>query len=340
MPSPLVRRLISVPALLVAWVLLVVLAVPALIVFLLLDLGGRRWRLGYTRVYLLVLVVVTNELLLLVVALTSNAVTLGGRLIGKSRVDAMRYGMQDWWFGSQLFYARVFAGVRLRVENPEEFERGNFVVAARHFSHYDALFPAYVLSNRYGLRAWYTAKQELQWPPAMDLIGNQLHHVWIDRAPEPGSPMFDRIRALGSRLDETQAAIIFPEGTFFTAERKQRAVERLARTNPDRAARAKNLNHLLPPRPSGFLALLEGAPDADVMIMGNAGIEDFSSLRRMITAIPTREPATIRVWRYCRSELPTDAEDLNDWLLDRWLELDKWVGAELTRRGQMAPSRG
>ena len=71
--------------------------------------------------------------------------------------------------------------------------------------------------------------------------------------------------------------------------------------------------------------LLEGAPDADVVIMGNEGLESFSSIRDIVDAVPLRAEVRIRLWRHPRAAVPDDPAEQATWLLDQWLELDAWV---------------
>jgi len=209
-------------------------------------------------------------------------------------------------------------------ENPEVLAAGKAIVVARHASHVDALGPLHACDVA-GVRALYTLKQELQWLPAMDLIANRTPNVWIDRAPQAGSPMIGQVERLAARIDKTNAGVIFPEGTFFTPARLQKATARLAKTRPDLEADARRLTKLLPPRPAGFLALLRGAPDADIVLIANVGLENGGAVSELLDKIEHPTTLRMRAWRYPRHDVPTDPDLAVTWLLDRWLQMDQWI---------------
>ncbi|MFQ5558664.1 MAG: hypothetical protein ACE5GB_14315, partial [Acidimicrobiales bacterium] len=100
----------------------------------------------------------------------------------------------------------------------------------------------------------------------------------------------------------------------------------------------------LPPRPAGTQAMLEGAANADVVVMGNVGLEAFSSISDIIASVPLRHDVRIRMWCHPRSTVPTAASDQATWLLHRWVELDHWIDGQLGRiaTGEPAapPDRG
>jgi 1-acyl-sn-glycerol-3-phosphate acyltransferase len=329
MPTKLRRRSISWPALHVGAVLLVALAGPALVVLLVADLVRGRWHLHLTRVYLLGLGMVCIELAFFWLGLLTSAVTLNGRLVPAWAWAGINVWLQNRWIAGQVAVARLTSGFRIEIENPELTREANAIVMGRHLSHADAVFPAMVYGLMAGHQIRYMLKQELQWPPAMDLIGNRLPHVWIDRAPGPDSPMLAVMERTAHDVDERTVACIFPEGTFFTPERLERAITRLAGSRPDLAREARSLRHVLPPRPAGSLALLEGAPGADVVVLGHIGLERFSSIRDIIGAIPLTEPIRVRLWRHPRSEIPDNPRDQTAWLVRRWIQLDDWISEHL-----------
>ena len=137
------------------------------------------------------------------------------------------------------------------------------------------------------------------------------------------------MRRAAEDVDETTVACIFPEGTFFTLERLDRAIDRLRETRPDLAEPAATLRHVLPTRAAGSVTLLAGAPTADVVVLGHIGLEAFSSIRDIIRAVPISDPVLVHLWRHRRADIPSDADDQATWLLLRWLELDAWISERL-----------
>ena len=136
------------------------------------------------------------------------------------------------------------------------------------------------------------AVREVDEETGLDIAANRLPDVFIDRAPGPDSPVLRRLEDLASGTDERSVSVIFPEGTFHTPERLDRAATRLGATRPDLEPLARTLRYMLPPRPSGTLALLRGAPDADIVLMGHVGLEGFGSMKEILERIP-RWPITL-----------------------------------------------
>ena len=77
------------------------------------------------------------------------------------------------------------------------------------------------------------------------------------------------------------------------------------------------------------MTLLDGAPEADVVVMGHIGLESFSSISDIVGAVPISDPVVIHLWRHRRTEVPSDPDDQATWLVERWVELDKWVAGRL-----------
>ena len=137
--------------------------------------------------------------------------------------------------------------------------------------------------------------------------------------------MLGKIEKLAAGIDETSAGVIFPEGTFFTPARLEKAAARLAKTRPDLEQKARQLKKILPPRPAGFLAFLRGSPDADIMLIANIGLEHGGGVSELLAKIDLPTTLRMHAWRCPRSEVPRDSDDAVTWLLDRWIEMDQWI---------------
>jgi hypothetical protein len=71
--------------------------------------------------------------------------------------------------------------------------------------------------------------------------------------------------------------------------------------------------------------LLDGAPDADVVILGHVGFEPFGSIPEILRNLGGTHSVRVRAWRFARAEVPVEHAARIDWLFDRWLELDAWI---------------
>jgi 1-acyl-sn-glycerol-3-phosphate acyltransferase len=262
--------------------------------------------------------------------------TAGGRVVDRRWAQHLHFQVQHWWAGALLSAAEKTVRLRVEVEVPDAAQHGNVIVLGRHVSIGDATIPAALLGHRYRLETRYVLKHDLAWGPCIDIIGHRLPHHFVDRHGD-SEVEAAAIRRVATGMSVRSAAVIFPEGTFFSPERKARAVARLAAgTRPDLAARAARLQHLLPPRPAGTLALLDGAPHADVLILGHLGFEQFTSLGAIVRRVPFDEP--IRVWlrRIPRADVPRTIEARITWLYDEWERLDASIDRRLRERAPRA----
>lgn len=336
LPRPAIRRPLSVTAISVAFFVVLVVTPVALPVLALADLATDR-TMRRSRVWLLYLFVLGNEGV-------GTWTAIGLTMVHAGRLDrAVAYRrfhrLMIWWGGRHIEALRRFAGLRWMVENPDDTRDANAIVLARHASHADAVLPLLLFGNVGGHDVRYTLKEELQWAPAMDIVGNRLPHVFVDRTPGLESALADRIRELATGVDDHTVAVIFPEGTFYTPERLDRAARRVAETRPDLEPLVRTLEYLLPPRPAGTRSLMEGAPEADLVFVAHEGMEAFGDLAAIRASIPLADPVRVRLWRIPRSEIPADDDEFVTWLLDRWVDMDRWIAQRVAdRRDRQGPA--
>ena len=75
--------------------------------------------------------------------------------------------------------------------------------------------------------------------------------------------------------------LIYPEGTRYSPKKQARAVEKIREKGwDDLADMAEQYHSLLPPRVSGPLALIEAAPQLDVVVLEHSGFEGVDSFHR------------------------------------------------------------
>ena len=328
LPRPLVRRPLTIIA---AVVLAIVLSTTSLIVVPLLagidratGSAGQR-----TRSWLLVTATLWTEVLGVVGASFLALWFVNGRRNPTGWLAA-NYRLQHWWCRRHMKNLTRFAGVSITLADSTPLAGGRSIMVARHSSHIDAIVPLLVFADNDRL-ARYTLKEDLKWAPAMDLVGDRTPNVWINRN-TPGSEMFQHVEALAADMPEDGTCVIFPEGTFRTQERHERAIERLRGSREDLAEKANGLRYVLPPRPAGTLALMRGAPDADIIVLANVGVEGRSSVREIIATITEGRPIEVLATRHARDTVPTDEDLINSWLIERWIEMDDWIHHRVLER--------
>ena len=248
----------------------------------------------------------------------------GGRL----RASYLRatYGIQRWWTRTLFRTIRTMFQLRVEVEGSEDVTPGPIHVFMRHASIIDNLLPGVLIAAPHGLKLRYVLKRELLSDAALDIAGNRLPNYFVDRS-AGGDAEVAAIGALGMGLGSDEGVLIYPEGTRFTVERRERALARLE-GQPDLLGRARRLNNVLPPRPRGPLALLDAVPPADVVVVAHWGLDGFSHIANILDGGLVGSTIRVRFERFPIDDIPTDTADRVEWLYDRWEEVDAWIGAQ------------
>jgi 1-acyl-sn-glycerol-3-phosphate acyltransferase len=290
------------------------------------DLVRVKWRLPVVRLLLVLLCWCWIEL-----AGVGRSVWLW--LTGQAGDHAANYRLMGWWSGALMGVLRRLLGIDPSIEHPEAFADGNAVVLLRHVSFADSLLSGWVFSNQYPLQPRYVLKKELLVDPCLDIVGNRVPNYFLDRDAVDARAELDALTSLARTIGPGSVGVIFAEGTRANTTKRQRSLQAISERDVARARRLAPLQHLLPPRPAGAAALLEGAPEADVVLVWHVGFDGLDSFRGMIDAVGTSLPPVRFVARRVpRSEVPT-GDDFVTWLDTQWLALDREVDAALGAAG-------
>lgn len=195
---------------------------------------------------------------------------------------------------------------------------------ARHAGPGDSLALAWLLSRTAGRLPRIVLADALRWDPSVDTILTRLQAYFV----APG--VKDRVggvAALAESLHTNDVLLIFPEGQNWSEERRIGVIESFRRRGlGPKAWRAAFLRHVLPPRAGGVVAAMTARPDADVMIIGHAGLERVTSLRSLWRAIPfTGRPMLVHTDTHAAASLPSDPASIERWLEEHWSEMDEWI---------------
>ena len=323
--TPLLRRAVTVPAILVAAIVLI----PSMVVIaplsIIIDLLRGRPRLPTLRVALFGSFYLAWEVMA-VVASGVLWVASGFGLLLKRRVFVqMHRGLQVSWANSLLGALRTFLRMRLEITGTECVAPGPVIVFGRHASMVDTLLPAHIMSTYGHLDLRYVLKQELRWDPAVDIVGSRIPNHFVDRSGTDTAAELAKIGELAGGMGANECFTIFPEGSRFTEAKRTRAIERLDETDPVLAARARTLVNTMPPRPGGVLTVLRSAPGADVVIIAHTGFEGLAGVKDLWRAAPFRRPILVEAWRIPAAEIPETDEDRVTWIYDVWAQVDDWV---------------
>lgn len=256
----------------------------------------------------------------------------------QSRNQRAHYALQRWWAKHLLDALRVTCGISLDAGDADVFRPGPALLFVRHASLADSLVSAYVTTSLAQMRPRYVLKRELLLDPCLDIVGGRVPNYFLDRGSNDSGPELAAVQQLTTDLGPHDIGIIFPEGTRANPRKRDAALAKIAATNEQRAARLAGLRHLLPPRPSGARAMLDGAPDADVIIAWHVGFEGLDTFGGILANLSRRLPPIRFVARRVpRAEIPRD-DRFVDWLDAQWLRMDNEVDSAL-RNNSTAASR-
>jgi len=307
--------LVSIPALLLAAIVLLLASPVWLVLGIVADVVRGRFRLPTVR--LLAFALLWSWLETAGVLVSASFWT-----IGRSGDHRRHYALQRWWARNLLRALRLTCGVRVNVENVE----------ARLA---DSLVSAYVVTTVAGMKPRYVLKRELLADPCLDVVGQRLPNHFLDRGAADSTPELEALADLTSSMDEVTAGIIFPEGTRANSSKRAKAIAKISEVDPERVGRISSMRHLLPPRPAGAAAMLRGNATCDVVLawhVGFEGLDTFSGILRALSEpIP---PIRFVLRRIPRIEVPSSYREFTAWLDDEWMRMDDEVDTALKARDE------
>lgn len=326
------RRLRSIPLVLLAFAIVTAVLPVLLLIAAGIDLFrviARHHRPTALRLALMLWCWLAGEAVgLVVLAVIWVASGLGRR---SPKLTGWTWRTQQAWAGWMFGSARLLFDLRLSVEGEGAAAAGPFLLFVRHTSILDNLLPSLVVSRPLGIRLRYVLKRELLVDPCFDVAGTRLPNHFVRR--DSGDPReIEAVKDLARGLGSDDAVLIYPEGTRATPERRERALERIAKRDPDRARRLSGLKRCLPPRQGGPMALLDAAPDIDVVLFMHAGLDGLRRVRDVWRGELVRRPIRVRLERVPRRVIPGGAAAAG-WLDSTWEDIDRWVDASLSQMG-------
>ncbi|MGI9624462.1 MAG: 1-acyl-sn-glycerol-3-phosphate acyltransferase [Acidimicrobiales bacterium] len=325
-PPYLVRRFLLDPAVIVVTALLL-LTVPLWL--LVAAFASRfvpgRWR-PFRVAWFLFVYLFYESLMLIVMFVLWVASGFGWKLKSPTFVD-IHYAVAGWWLRRVMGTARFT--FRLKIEGdlpPAHLADGRpLLVFSRHAGPGDSFLLVDGLLNSQSRRPRIILKDLLKFDPCVDVVLGRLPNRFIPSKGRAGSAVVDSIAELSGGLGPRDALVLFPEGGNFTPGRRERAIQKLEDIGrPGLADQAREMKHVLPPKPTGALTAIEAAPDAAVAFVGHTGLEHLVTPRDLWRGIPMDSHVLAKVWTIPPGEIPSEPER-EQWLYDQWLQIDEWI---------------
>lgn len=256
--------------------------------------------------------------------------TFSGGPFGQGSVRRRRwiYELRTRWARSHLGGVKVLFGLGFEVEGLELTKNGPTLIMMRHASIIDNTLPDAVAAHANGIGLRYVIKRELQAIPTIDIGGRWCPTVFVRRGSGDTAAETAILRSLADDLGADESLLIYPEGTRFNAKKLERAKQVIAERQPEIAPLADRLEHLLPPRLGGPLTLIDAAPALDVVICGHVGFDGLQHLSDIWAGALVGSTIKVRFERFEAASIPADEQGRIEWLYERWLELDRWIGEQ------------
>jgi 1-acyl-sn-glycerol-3-phosphate acyltransferase len=329
--SSLLRRVVLAPALVgMVAMLFVLLPLWLIAAAALSPLLPGRWRA--LRLLWIFVMYAVIEALLLVVLFGFWLATGFGRRVRTAYWQGVHYDLVEgvMW----VFFREAERVLNLEIvtdgPSPDAHPGLPILVCCRHAGPGDSFVLVHALMHWYGREPRVVLKNTLAWDPAIDVLLHRIPARFI--TPAGGAGLEEQIAELATGLDENDAFVIFPEGGNFTESRRARGIERLHRLGLDRMAeRAEAMTNVLAPRPGGFIAALDAAPEADVVLVAHTGLDHVLTVGDIWRELPMDKRIIMRWWKVSRAEIPEDRDERIEWLFGWWEQIDLWIDEQAKR---------
>ena len=315
------RRCITIPVLFCVTFLLIVSLPLSMLLLGLLDLVAPTRPWARSRAVLSITWIAFCEVVGVIAAILLWLFYLLHR--NPQRFLAHNSALQRAWTSALFSGATRIFKMRLELSGLAEAQAGPILLLVRHASLVDTVLTAAVLANPARLRLRYVLKSELLNDPCIDIVGNRLPNAFVFRSAGSSSEI-EKVRELADDLSSDEGVLIYPEGTRFSQAKLQKMQARLAE-DALLGPHAAQLQHVLPPRPKGTLALLQQAPEADVVILAHKGLEGAATLGDFWRGQLVESTLYAHAWRIKAEDIPLAARESPEWLLERWQEVDAWI---------------
>lgn len=248
---------------------------------------------------------------------------------GRARSVDANYALQKWWTSRLIDSLRLTVGLQITVEGAQHLGRGPFIALCRHASLADSIMSAWIVASHAGLRPRYVLKKELKLDPCLDILGHRLPNYFIDRESSDIASELVGIEQMANGLSNIDCCVIFPEGSRASAAKRERTLQSLRERSPERALRLEGLKYLIAPKPSGAMALLSAAPEANVLTMWHSGFDGFDTFRGILRHLGSaRARIHVKVEAHKRDTIGS-GEQFVAWLDKQWVEMDKAVARQI-----------
>lgn len=234
-----------------------------------------------------------------------------------------------------MFTAGKVVGFKIEIEGVITVGRPGhpLVVISRHAGPADSLAIAWLLASTAGRIPRVVLADAMLWDPGIAMVLQRLDSYFVPSSSGAGDDRSRGVAELASTLTSKDAMLIFPEGRNWTPDRHEDRVERLrARGEHERADRMAERPWVLEARSRGVAAIRQHAPEADVMVVAHTGLDMLTRPGPVIGAVPFRNKLIFRGITHRSEDVPTETDEVEEWLDAEWDEVNGWVDTHVRER--------
>ncbi len=227
--------------------------------------------------------------------------------------------IQTWWSNGLLSLGQRIYNLDFKVTGIAHIEGPSAIVMPRHTSLGDTVLPIVFFAHKRNEGLRYILKRELLVLPCLDIAGNRLPNLFIDRSGVDTNRELSLIEALLNETPQSESILIYPEGTRSSSSKRKS----LAKKNPDMTAFLERWPDLLPPRTGGPITILNHNTGKDIVFLAHLGFEGSANVLDLIDGSWLDQKIHLHFWRVQFSEIPEDKEKF---LFEQWDAMQRQVG--------------
>lgn len=225
--------------------------------------------------------------------------------------------IQFWWAQALFDLGKWVFELKIEVRGNDALKGRCAILLSRHTSMADTVLPLLYFGKARVESLRYVLKQELQYFPCLDIGGNLLPNVFVDRSGADSATAVAAVSELVATAGDEESVLIYPEGTRFT----QAKHDALGEKRPQLREQLERWPSLLPLRLGGVSAMLANNPGKDLVFLAHVGFEGSANVHDLLSGGWLRQRVILQFWRIPYADIPKG--DATEFLFSEW---DKMQG--------------
>jgi len=225
--------------------------------------------------------------------------------------------IQFWWAQALFDLGKWVFQLNIALRGNAASKGRCAILLSRHTSMADTVLPLLYFGKARVESLRYVLKQELQYFPCLDIGGNLLPNVFVDRSGADSATAVAAVSELVATAGDEESVLIYPEGTRFT----QAKHDALGEKRPQLREQLERWPGLLPLRLGGVSAMLANNPGKDLVFLAHVGFEGSANVHDLLGGGWLRQRVILQFWRIPYADIPKG--DATEFLFSEW---DKMQG--------------